>query len=88
MHPTIEQIAYEATHGTDEAILAEARERFAAGEAMRGLPKPADAPDDAWWTVQRRKLRRTNEPVAYLMLRWHIADEAGGPRARSLGRLN
>lgn len=88
MNELFEALAYAATHDTDEAILQEARERFAAGVNMRGLPRPHDAPEDAWWTVQRRKLRSTGAPVAYLMLRWRIADEAGGPRARSLGRLN
>lgn len=84
----LEAVIYDATHGDDDAILAEARERFARGEPMRGLRRPHDAPDDAWWTVQRRKLRSTGEPVAYLMLRWRYPETAGGPRTRSLGRLN
>lgn len=71
----------------DEAILAEARERYVAGVPVRGMPRPHDAPDDAWYTVQVRSLAN-GQTVAYLMLRWRIADEARGPRARSLGRLN
>ena len=81
-------VIYDATHGTDDEILAEARERYAVGQSIRGLPRPHDAPADAWWTVQRRKLRSTGEPVAYLMLRWRYPETPGGPTARSLGRLD
>lgn len=83
----IDALRYVATHDTPDAILAEARSRFAAGVNMRGLPRPHDAPDDAWWTVQRRKLS-DGQVVAYLMLRWRYPDRPGGPTARSLGRLN
>lgn len=82
-----EALAYEATHGSDDEILAEARERFAAGVAMRGLPKPHDAPPAAWYAVRREKLT-DGTTAAYLFLRWRYSDQAGGKRARSLGRLN
>ena len=81
MHEMIEPLP------THDAILQEARERFARGERLRGLPKPDGAPADAWWSVQRRKLS-TGEPVAYLMLRWRSPETPGGPTVRSLGRLN
>lgn len=76
----------EATQVTDESILAEARQRYTAGVSVRGLRRPHDAPDAAWWTVQRRKLRG-GERAAYLMLRWRNP-ETGGPTVRSLGRLD
>jgi hypothetical protein len=87
LNELFEAIRYDATHGTNEAILAEARERYAAGVPVRGLPRPHDAPDDAWYTVQERPLAN-GQTAASLMLRWRIADEAGGKRTRSLGRLN
>lgn len=74
-----------ATFRTDaDDLLDEARERYAAGVSMRGLRRPDDAPDGAWWSVQRRRLR-TGEPVVYLMLRWRDNNRL---RARSLGRLS
>ena len=88
MNELFEALAYDATHDTPDAILAEARSRFAAGVNMRGLPRPHDAPGDSWWTVQRRKLRSNGQPVAYLMLRWRYPETPGGPKARSLGRLD
>lgn len=84
----IEAIVYDATHGDDDEILAEARERFRNGESLRGLRRPHDAPDEAWWSVQRRKLRSTGEPVVYLYLRWRYPETPDGPRTRSLGRLD
>ncbi len=79
----------------DEAILAEARARYAAGADIRGLPRPADAPPDAYYAVQHRKLAN-GESGIYLYLRWPPRDdEPPGRRgrvaqrpARSLGRLN
>jgi hypothetical protein len=87
MDELFEALRYDATHAEPETILAEARERYAAGVPVRGLPRPHDAPDAAWYTVQERPLAN-GQTAAYLMLRWRIADEAGGPRSRSLGRLN
>lgn len=80
---------------TDETILAEARSRFAAGADIRGLPRPADAPPDAYYAVQHRRLAN-GEIGVYLYLRWPPRDnEPAGRRgrvalrpARSLGRLN
>lgn len=84
----IERLGYAATHDDDEAILQEARRRYAAGLSVRGLPRPHGAPPDAWWTVQRRKPTSDGTVPVYLMLRWRYPNEAGGKRARSLGRLN
>ncbi len=80
---------------TGATILAEARSRYAAGADIRGLPRPADAPPDAYYAVQHRKLAN-GEMGVYLYLRWPPRnDEPPGRRgrvaqrpARSLGRLN
>ena len=65
---------------TAETILEIARERYRNGSAIRGLPRPADAPPESWWSVQRRDRGGT-----YLYLRWR---DYGKLRARSLGRLD
>ena len=72
------------TDRDDAEILAEARERYHPGQPLRGLRRPYDAPEGAWYSVQPRKLA-DGTPVAYLMLRWHENNRA---RARSLGRLD
>lgn len=72
-------------HDTD-SIITEARQRYRATRRVRGLRKPDGAPDGAWWSVQRRKLRG-GKSAAYLMLRWRNP-ETGGPTVRSLGRLD
>jgi|GEM_PF-6377203 len=69
---------------SDENILAEARGRYAAGQGVRGLMRPNDAPDGAWFAVQRRGLADGTQ-AAYLALRWQDGDRI---RARYLGRLN
>lgn len=84
----MQAVIYEATHGDDDEILAEARERFAHGHSIRGLRRPHDAPADAYYSVQHRRLRSTGEPVTYLYLRWRYPETPGGPRTRSLGRLD
>lgn len=83
----IEALAYDATHDDNDAILAEARARFAAGASVRGLPRPFDAPEDreSWYTLQRRPLA-DGGTAAYLMLRWR--GRIDGKTGRSLGRLN
>ena len=91
----MQAVIYEATHGTVDEILAEARERYATGADVRGLRRPHDAPDGAYYAVQHRRLR-SGEPAVYLYLRWPPrVDEPPGPRgrvamrpARSLGRLD
>lgn len=88
-------LGYALTHDTDEAILAEARKRFATGRDMRGLPRPNGAPPDSYYAVQHRLLA-SGEIGVYLYLRWPPRlDEPPGPRgkvairpSRSLGRLN
>lgn len=82
-----EALAYEATHAEPDAILAEARARYAAGVSVRGLPRPFDAPEDreSWYTLQRRPLA-DGQTAAYLMLRWR--GKIDGKTGRSLGRLN
>lgn len=69
---------------SDENILAEARERYAAGQGVRGLLRPNDAPDGAWFAVQRRVLADGTQ-AAYLALRWQDGERI---KARYLGRLN
>ncbi len=69
---------------SDEVILAEARERYAAGAGVRGLMRPNGAPEGAWFAVQRRILVDGTQ-AAYLALRWQDGDRI---KARYLGRLN
>jgi hypothetical protein len=69
---------------SDENILAEARERYAAGAGVRGLLRPNGAPEGAWFAVQRRILADGTQ-AAYLALRWQDGDRI---KARYLGRLN
>lgn len=95
MDELFEALRYDATHGTDDEILAEARERHQRGETLRGLPRPHDAPEGAYYAKQLRRLAG-GETGVYLYLRWPArADEPPGPRgrvalrpARSLGRLD
>lgn len=70
-----------------ERVLELARERHAAGESMRGLPRPAALPSGGWYSVQVRKLKTGGELVPYLMWRWRDP-ETDRQKAHSLGRLN
>lgn len=91
----MQAVIYDATHGDDDEILAEARERYRNGDSLRGLRRPHDAPPGSYYAVQHRRLR-SGEPAVYLYLRWPPRDdEPPGPRgrvaqrpARSLGRLD
>ncbi len=69
-----------------DRILVLARKRYAAGEGLRGLPRPEGFPDCGWYTKQPRLLRN-GETAVYLMYRWP-AREKDGTRVHSLGRLN
>lgn len=83
-------VIYEATHGTDDEILAEARGRVARGESIRGLRKPHDAPPESWWsTPERYRGRKADGQYIgrYLFLRWRDPD-SNRLRGRSLGRLD
>lgn len=69
---------------SDENILTEARDRYAAGQGVRGLLRPNGAPEGAWFAVQRRILADGTQ-AAYLALRWQDGERI---KARYLGRLN
>ncbi len=77
-------LMYAMKHASDEEILAEARDRYAAGQGVRGLLRPNGAPDGAWFAVQRRILADGTQ-AAYLALRWQDGERI---KARNLGRLN
>ncbi len=68
-----------------EEVLTLARERFAAGRSMRGLPHVADLPMPGWWAVQRRPLL-DGTPAVYLHWRWRRLGGRG--KSLSLGRLD
>ena len=63
-----------------------ARERYARGQNMRGLPKPKGKPADGWYSQQMRTLADGTLGV-YLMYRWRLPDSDKGDNC-SLGRLN
>lgn len=79
-----ETLIYDATHAEDAVILAEARLRLAAGQSMRGLPRPHWAPP----TPNRYALRTIHlrsGPAHYLLLRWRSQD---GEHSRLVGRID
>lgn len=71
---------------TPERVLELAKDRYASGESVRGLPRLPDLPSGGWYSVQPRKLT-TGERALYLTWRWRPSD-GDGTRSRSLGRLN
>ena len=72
---------------TPERVLELAKDRYASGESVRGLPRLADLPSGGWYSVQERRLKTTGQLAAYLMWRWR-SSEKNSLKARSLGRLN
>ena len=86
----LDAVIYDAQFASDDEILAEARERVARAESIRGLRKPHDAPPESWWsTPERYRGRKADGQYIgrYLFLRWRDPD-SNRLRGRSLGRLD